>query len=38
MIALLGMVFRKIRRDGFKVRLFGRVAVNDALIMSGQLP
>jgi hypothetical protein len=38
MIALLPLVFRPIRPSGFVVRRFGRIPVNDALIMSGQLP
>jgi hypothetical protein len=38
MIALLRMVFCPIRPSRFVVRRFGRIPVNDALIMSGQLP
>jgi hypothetical protein len=38
MIALLRMVFRPIRPSRVAVRRFGRIPVNDALIMSGQLP
>jgi hypothetical protein len=38
MIALLPMVFRPIWPNRFVVRRFGRLPVNDALIMSGQLP